>query len=228
MAVIWVCHVGQHHGAQCCLRLEGSAHFVLSSTVAYPSRPSSVVTSSGKHSQKQPLPLCEVFHVSSLADPGCPSALTLNRVHLWFFCLFPVLFMDPGGQWLCSLYVCLASAWQMFIYTKGKVAFIVLLWIMVKLHAEIRGNNLHIFEKNISSSFVNFFIFLFWCEHDFDEIILSSLFPSLLSLPSFLSLPLPQPPFPLPLPFTDLERSWQLFTWNKLNDWSPTKQTEDN
>lgn len=49
----------------------------------------------------------------------------------------------------------------MFIYTKGKVAFIVLLWIMVKLHAEIRGNNLHIFEKNISSSFVNCFIFLF-------------------------------------------------------------------
>lgn len=138
------------------------------------------------------------------------------------FCLFPVLFMDPGRQWLCSLYVFLPSASQMFIYTKEKIAFIVLLWIMVKLHPEI-GKIICIYLRKT-------FLVLLWVSLCFDYVV-NMIFmkwffpPSLLfSLPFFFSLSVSL----LTHSLTDLERSWQLFTWNKLKDWSLTKQTEDN
>lgn len=98
----------------------------------------------------------EVLHISSLVDPECPSVLALNRVHLgclvyFLHCLWTLEDSD------CSLYVFLPSASQMFIYTEGKIAFIVLLWIMVKLHTGIGKIICTYLWKNISSPFVNFF-----------------------------------------------------------------------
>ena len=89
MAVIWMCRVSPGHGTHCRLCLEGPAHFVLCSTVAYPSRPSSVSTSSGKHSWKQAPPLCE-WGAPYLftGGPWVSSVLALSRVHLWCFVCF--------------------------------------------------------------------------------------------------------------------------------------------
>lgn len=161
-------HIVLHHCTHHCLCLECSADFVTWPTMDYPTTPNSVITSSEHHFRKQQPLLCK-WGAPCLCTSRPWVSLCLCMVYLWLLSVY-FLYWRTGTVFL---YVFLPSAWQMFLYTKEKIAFIVLLWRMVKLYEEIREKNLHIFEKNISSFLMSAFIFLFWCKYYFNEILFS-------------------------------------------------------
>lgn len=86
-------------------------------------------------------------HEQTLAVP-----LSLHGIFVTFVYLLPLL-EDRDCVFFMSVFPVLDRC---FSTQKKKIAFIVLLWMIVKLCAEIREKNLHIFEKNISS-FCEFF-----------------------------------------------------------------------
>lgn len=139
--VLWPCHVCSgylnvpHHRTHHCRCLGQSSHFVIRPTLACPSRPSSVITFSGKHSWRKDhsLGVSAVLHVCTSLNVTLHLAQCTSD-----FCLS--ISYTGHGAWRKG------TVFFVFVFlvlekcsSTHNTAFNVLLWIMVMLHPEIRG-----------------------------------------------------------------------------------------
>lgn len=138
--VLWPCHICSgylnvpHHRTHHCRCLGYSSHFVIRPTLACPSRPSSVITFSGKHSWKGPLPWCDCS-APCLYITECHSAPC--TVHFWF--LSSISYTGHGAWRKGTVFFVFVFLVLDKCSSTHNTAFNVLLWMMVMLHPEIRG-----------------------------------------------------------------------------------------
>lgn len=120
--VLWPCHICSsysnvpHHLTHHCRCLGYTSHFVIWHTLACPSRPSSVITSSGKHSWKGLLPWCDCS-APCLYTPECHCTLH-SALLIFVYFLYWSWALEERDSVLC---VCLPSAWQMFIHIQDSI-----------------------------------------------------------------------------------------------------------
>lgn len=139
--------------------------------------------SSGKHSRNSHLPCCEwgAPHLCP-TGPGCPPShflacsicdfclcISCTSSEYWIKGILFTLFCPPGA-WELFTCTCRKRQHSLFCYNNGEAV------------SRNKGEILCILENKFLASFVGSFIFLFWCQYYFNEVVPFSLSPFLLFL----------------------------------------------